>query len=100
KQTFAESFVNRSRFQTDYPNNMPAANFVDKLNTTAGNPLSISERNQLVSDLTTNTKTRAQVLRAIAEHQNVVSAEFNRAFVLMQYFGYLKRNPNDSPDSD
>ena len=26
--------------------------------------------------------------------------EFNRAFVLMQYFGYLRRNPNDTPDSD
>jgi hypothetical protein len=26
--------------------------------------------------------------------------EFNRAFVLMQYFGYLRRNPNDSPDFD
>ncbi|HET9787479.1 MAG TPA: hypothetical protein VFP47_10115, partial [Pyrinomonadaceae bacterium] len=26
--------------------------------------------------------------------------QFNKAFVLMQYFGYLRRNPNDSPDSD
>ena len=26
--------------------------------------------------------------------------EFNRAFVLMEYFGYLRRNPNDAPDSD
>jgi len=25
--------------------------------------------------------------------------EFNRAFVLMQYFGYLRRNPNDAPES-
>jgi hypothetical protein len=29
-----------------------------------------------------------------------VSAEFNRAFVLMQYFGYLRRDPNATPDSD
>jgi len=29
-----------------------------------------------------------------------VTAEFNRAFVLMQYFGYLRRNPNEAPDSD
>jgi hypothetical protein len=26
--------------------------------------------------------------------------EFNRAFVLMQYFGYLRRDSNDTPDSD
>jgi hypothetical protein len=28
------------------------------------------------------------------------SAEFNKPFVLMQYFGYLRRNPNDLPDTD
>jgi len=28
------------------------------------------------------------------------SAEFNKAFVLGQYFGYLRRNPNDLPDSN
>jgi hypothetical protein len=60
----------------------------------------VAERNQLSNDLSTNAKTRAQVLRIIAEHPNLVSAESNRAFVLMQYFGYLRRNPNDSPDAD
>jgi hypothetical protein len=28
------------------------------------------------------------------------AAEFNRAFVLSQYFGYLRRDPNATPDSD
>jgi len=27
-------------------------------------------------------------------------AEFNRAFVLMEYFGYLRRNPNEGQDTD
>ncbi|HXI24449.1 MAG TPA: hypothetical protein VNG71_11350, partial [Pyrinomonadaceae bacterium] len=27
-------------------------------------------------------------------------AEFNRAFVLMQYFGYLRRNPDDAPEAN
>jgi len=36
----------------------------------------------------------------VAEHPAVVRAEFNRAFVLMQFFGYLRRNPNDAPDTD
>jgi len=62
-----------------------------------------------VVDLSFKKKTRAQVLQAVAEHanesddedqQNLASAEFNRAFVLMQYFGYLRRNPNDVPDVD
>ena len=79
---------------------MTPAQFVDTLNSNAGNPLSATERNQLVSELSTNAKTRAQVLRAVAEDPDLNSAEFHRAFVLMQYFGYLRRNPNDAPDSD
>jgi len=39
-------------------------------------------------------------LRAVAENQTLSNAEFNRAFVLMQYFGYLRRNPNDPQDLD
>ena len=76
------------------------AQLVDTLNTNAGKPLSPSERDQLVSDLTSGAKTRGQVLRAVAEDSDLKNAEFDRAFVLMQYFGYLRRNPNDGPDSD
>jgi hypothetical protein len=40
------------------------------------------------------------VLRSVAEDADLKSTEFNKAFVLMQYFGYLRRNPNDAPDAD
>jgi hypothetical protein len=56
------------------------------------------ERIQLINELSTGTKTRAQVVRAIAEDPDLVISEKNRAFVLMQYFGYLRRNPNANPD--
>jgi hypothetical protein len=79
---------------------MTAAHFVDKLNVNAGNPLSQAERDQLVTDLTTSVKTRAQVIRAVAEDPDFVNAEFSRGFVLAEYFGYLRRNPNASPDTD
>jgi hypothetical protein len=79
---------------------MTAAQFVDALNANAGNPLSTAERDQLVSDLATAAKTRAQVLRAVAEDPDLASAEFNRAFAMMQYFGYLRRNSNDAQDTD
>jgi hypothetical protein len=62
--------------------------------------LSQLERDQLVNQLELGLKTRAQVLRAVAENQNLDNAEFNRAFVLMQYFGYLRRNPDDPQDTD
>jgi|GEM_PF-1963107 len=100
KQAFTASFVQRSRFTSAFPLSMTAAQFVDTLNANAGNPLSSSERNQLVTDLSTNAKTRGQVLRAVAEDTDLNNVESNRAFVLMQYFGYLRRNPNDPQDSD
>jgi hypothetical protein len=63
-------------------------------------PLASPVRLALVADLKAGAKTRAQVLRAVAEDEELSKAEFNRAFVLMQYFGYLRRNPNDAPDTD
>jgi hypothetical protein len=100
KQAFAAEFAQRARFLAAFPSSMTAAEFVDALNRNAGSPLSQSERDQLVNDLSTNARTRAQVLRAVAEDPDLSLAEFNRAFVLMQYFGYLRRNPNDPPDPD
>jgi hypothetical protein len=100
KQAYANQFVSLSRFTSAYPTSMSAATFVDTLNRNAGNPASSTERNQLVNNLSSGSMTRAQVLRYIAEHQNLINSENNRAFVLMQYFGYLRRNPNNAPDSD
>jgi hypothetical protein len=100
KQALIAEFVLRSRFLTAYPLAMPATQFVDTLNNNAGGVLSQAERDQLVSDLTSGMKTRAQVLRAVAEDSDLFAAESNRAFVLAQFFGYLRRNPNDAPDSD
>jgi photosystem II stability/assembly factor-like uncharacterized protein len=100
KQAFVNSFVQRARFTTAFPVGMSAATFVDTLNANAGNVLSASQRDQLVADLTSGARSRAQVLRAVAEDADLVNSETNRAFVLMQYFGYLRRNPNDAPDAD
>jgi len=99
KVAFANDFVARSRFTTAYPA-MPVSQFVDTLNSNAGNPLSQAQRDQLVSDLNGGLKTRAQVVRAVAEDSDLVSAEKNKAFVLMQYLGYLRRDPNVGPDTD
>ncbi len=44
--------------------------------------------------------TRAQALRLIAEDPDYRQGQLNRAFVLMEYFGYLRRNPDDAPDNN
>jgi hypothetical protein len=100
KQNFAADFVTRPRFTTAFPATMSAAQFVDALNQNSGGALSTSERDQLVSELSSGAKNRAQVLRAIAEDSDLARSESNKAFVLMQYFGYLGRNPSDLPDTD
>jgi hypothetical protein len=98
KNGFANEFVARSRFTTAFPQGMSSEQFVDTLNANAGGVLSQSERNQLVSDLASDRKNRAQVLWSVAENSTLAQREFNKAFVLMQYFGYLHRNPNEAPD--
>lgn len=100
KQAFIQEFVTRTRFTTANSPALTPLQFVDGLNTKAGNPLTTAERDQLVAELTGGMKTRAQVLRAVAEDQTLYNAEYNRAFVLMQFFGYLRRNPNDLQDTD
>jgi len=105
KVAFFLDFVQRTRFTTAFPTTMTPAEFVDRLNQNAGNVLSASERTTAINlfagaaNSASNTA-RAQVLRQVAEDQDLQTAEFNRAFVLMQYFGYLRRNPNDPQDTD
>ncbi|HYW73308.1 MAG TPA: hypothetical protein VE961_19965, partial [Pyrinomonadaceae bacterium] len=48
---------------------------------------------------TSDLNARSRALRDVAENSTLQQQEFNRAFVLMQYFGYLRRNPNDAPEA-
>lgn len=53
-------------------------------------------RQSLIDGLNGSTMTRAQVLRAVAESEEFALNEANRAFVTMEYFGYLRRDPDTS----
>lgn len=103
KQAYMLAFVQRPSFQSAFPSSLTADQYVDQLNARAGNVLSASERSSLIAVLVSmpnDISLRAQVLRAVAEDNDLKLLEQNRAFVLMQYFGYLRRNPNDFPDND
>ncbi len=97
---FTNDFVYPPEFLANYPTTLTAAAYVDKLNAQAGNVLSFDEYFHLANGLMAGLETRGSVLRKIAENKNFSDAEFNRAFVLMQYFGYLRRNPDDAPNTD
>ncbi|HLM58986.1 MAG TPA: S8 family serine peptidase [Pyrinomonadaceae bacterium] len=102
KTAFTQEFVQRQRFLNAFPSSMTPTAFVDQLNARAGNPLDAAERQSLINELTNNNTPngRASVLRKVAEDATLEAAERNRAFVLMQYFGYLRRNPNSGQDTD
>jgi hypothetical protein len=91
--------MSRPDFANNYPESLTPPEYVDKLNAQAGSPLTQVERGQLIAGLLIGTETRASVLRKVAENPEFTRRETNRAFVLMQYFGYLRRAPNDAPDT-
>jgi hypothetical protein len=103
KAAYALEFVRRQRFKDAYPSNMSAEAFVERLDERAGRVLSAEERTQLVSSMGAtpgDAAKRAAILRAVAEDADLRRAELNRAFVLMQFYGYLRRNPDDPQDAD
>ncbi|MFN2578127.1 MAG: CHRD domain-containing protein [Pyrinomonadaceae bacterium] len=51
-------------------------------------------RDVILGGLDNGLITRAQALRLVAESEGLRQQEFNRAFVLMEYFGYLRRDPD------
>jgi len=98
KDQFAIDFTNRSAFIARYPTSMTPTQYVDTLLQTAGvsgnfNP---TTRQNLINGLTGGTLSRAQVLRQIVDSPEVSSRYFNEAYVVMEYFGYLRRDPDAS----
>ena len=111
KRAFVAEFTGRQEFQTRYMDaNNPA--YVNSLFGNTNVNASQQDRAALISGLDNGTETRASVLQKIVDGVVVISegnqqftttygkafydAEFNNAFVLMEYFGYMRRDP-DAP---
>src|SRR3989440_1993153 len=102
KRAYALAFVQRPEFLSRYPGVTSEAAFVDALNANAGMVLTDSQRSALIAELAPNSSDpalRADVLMKVADNAVLQQREFNRAFVLMQYFGYLRRNPDAAPEA-
>jgi hypothetical protein len=105
KNLFVADFVGRPRFATAYPTTFTPAQFVDALFANAGVTPTGVERQAAINEFggagnTVNLAARGRALRLVAENPALEQQEFNKAFVLMQYMGYLRRNPNDAPDGN
>lgn len=105
KTAFIENFVARSEFSQAYLLSLTPAEFVNLLNSKTGGALSPNDVAAAVAEFngaatSDEPQARARVLRRVAENQTFSQRELNPAFVLMQYFGYLQRNPNEAPDTN
>jgi len=104
KVAYALDFVSRSRFISAYPTTLTPTDFVDALYAKANVVPAPDERNSVINEFgmaadTSNTAARARATRRVAENAALRQQELNKAFVLMQYFGYLRRNPYDPPEA-
>jgi uncharacterized delta-60 repeat protein len=103
KVAYFADFVLRPRFVMSVPRTLSPAQLVDALFSNAGVTPTTAERNAAIAEFGTASNTadlaaRARALRRVSENPTLNQHEFNRAFVLMQYYGYLRRNPDDAPE--
>jgi len=93
KEAFMNAWVERPAFRAAY-DLLTNDSYVDSLIAHTGVTFTPSERDALVSGLALGTLSRAGVLQGIAEDERFVAAKRNEAFVMMEYFGYLQRDPD------
>ncbi|HEY8225426.1 MAG TPA: hypothetical protein VIG25_09130 [Pyrinomonadaceae bacterium] len=94
---FTEEFTRRPQFTIVY-RDLSDAQFVDRLLANAGLQLDQSEHDRLVDKLARHQDTRAGVLLEIVNNPYFVEKEHTKAIVLLHYFAFLRRNPEDPPD--
>jgi hypothetical protein len=101
---FMADFVMRAEFVGLYPTTDTPAQYVDKLYLHSGITPTTSERADAISEFagapTAAAGARGRALLHITRNGSFQNRERNRSFVQMEYFGYLRRNPNDAPDGN
>jgi len=91
KVAFIADFMARPAFANTY-NGLDNTQYVDKLLQTAN--VTLASRQAMIGGLNNASLTRAQVLRQIVESGEVSAKYFNQSFAVMEYFGYLRRDPD------
>ena len=101
RQAFLEEFVSRPEFVSNFPQGVNVFTYVDTLFANEGVIPTASERQAAINAYGTgNTLGRAAALKSVVESDTVFNTQYNPSFVLMQYFGYLRRDADDPPDNN
>ncbi|HEX7956391.1 MAG TPA: Calx-beta domain-containing protein, partial [Pyrinomonadaceae bacterium] len=98
---FARAWVERDEFVAEFPASMTAAQFVDRLfaNSGVASPPAAERAAAVAAYGAGGTEGRAAALLSVTDSGSVFNKQYNPAFVYMQYVGYLRRAPNELPDS-
>jgi hypothetical protein len=95
KQAYASQVASSADFNARFPQTTADA-YVDALFATAGVTPTASERQAAINAYGAGGAAgRAAALRKVAESATLNSSEINPAFVLLQYHGYLRRDPDE-----
>jgi hypothetical protein len=92
KAALADDFVQRPEFLQLYPISMSNSEFVNKLFDAAELFPFTAERQAEIDAMNNQGRTRSQVVQDVIDIQAFKDREFKPSFVLMQYFGYLRRD--------
>ena len=93
RKAFLDAWVQREEFRARY-GALDDSGFVNVLFNGMLHVTPTPElRDALIDDLRRGVS-RADVLARIVEHEEFSRREVNKAFVLMQYFGYMRRDPD------
>ena len=92
KQAFVAAWVQRADFRNTY-DGLGNEAFVDTLISHTEASFN-GDRNTLVNGLNSGSLTRTAVVRQVVENEGFVRAKSNQMFVMMEYFGYLRRDPD------
>jgi hypothetical protein len=101
KAAFASEFVKRAEFLERYQANRSAASFVDALLQTLRSAAGVdlgAERDKLITRYNAGgsiNESRALAVQEAAENSAFYRAVYNPSFVLMEYFGYLRRGADE-----
>jgi hypothetical protein len=93
KSAFFEAWVQRSAFRAIY-DGLSNSQYVDELILHSNVSFTTAERDSLLNNLNLGTLGRKDVLQRIVEDERFMSAKRNDMFVMMEYFGYLRRDPD------
>jgi hypothetical protein len=105
RTVFMNDFVTRAEFVALYPTTDTPTEYVDKLYLHANVTGTQQERLDAIADFggaatAADAGARWRALLRVTQNGAFQARELNRAFVYMQYLGYLRRNPNDPPDGN